>query len=126
EMQLQGVNLDQVVYQCGCYAASAKYTSNAALDGVYIWGHTLPFEEASTNPMMQNFLKYVPKDKRDAFAVYAWGAVLAFAQAAKATMAKQGVNGLTRANFLHDGVTTLTKFDAAGMMGATNIVDKVP
>jgi len=126
EMQLQGVNLDKVVYQCGCYAASDKYTSNAALDGVYIWGYTLPFEEASTNPMMQNFLKYVPKDKRDAFAVYAWGAVLAFAQAAKATMAKQGVNGLTRANFLHDGVTTLTKFDAGGMMGATNIIDKIP
>jgi hypothetical protein len=126
EMELQGIDLDSVVFQCGCYAASDEFTSNPALDGVYVWGYTLPFEEASTNPMMQNFLKYVPKDKRDGFAVYAWAAVLAFAQAAKTTIAKNGVNGLTRANFLRDGVTTLTRFDADGIMGATNIVDKVP
>jgi ABC-type branched-subunit amino acid transport system substrate-binding protein len=126
EMQLQGIDLGSVVYQCNCYSSSDKYTSSAALDGVYTWQYTLPFEEAATNPMMRNFLKYVPKDKRDIYAVYAWAATLAFAQAAKATMDKHGVNGLTRANFLKDGVTTLTKFDAEGMMGATNIVDKVP
>jgi len=83
-------------------------------------------EESSTNAMMRRFFKYVPKDKRDSFAVTSWGAVLAFAQAAKATIANDGVNGLTRANFLKDGVTTLTKFDAGGMMGATNIADHVP
>jgi hypothetical protein len=126
EMQLQGMDLHSVVYQCGCYSASDQFTSNPVLDGVYIWGYTLPFEEASTNAMMRNFLKYVPKDKRDGFAVFSWAAMLAFAQAAKVTMDKHGVNGLTRANFLKDGVTTLTKFDADGMMGATNMVDKVP
>ena len=126
EMQLQGIDLNSVVYQCGCYSSSDKYTSSTALDGVYIWQYTLPFEEASSNAMMKNFLKYVPKDKRDSFAVFSWGAVLAFAQAAKATITKHGVNGLTRANFLADGVTTLTKFDADGMMGATNIVNKTP
>ena len=126
EMQLQGVDLNSVVYQCGCYSSSDKYTSNPVLDGVYIWGYTLPFEEASSNAMMRTFLKYVPKDKRDAFAVYGWADMLAFAQAAKATTDKHGVNGLTRANFLKDGVTTLTKFDADGMMGATNMVNKVP
>jgi hypothetical protein len=126
EMQLQGIDLNSVVYQCGCYSAGDKYRTSAALDGVYIWGYTLPFEEASTNAMMKNLVKYVPKDKLDAYAVYAWGATLAFAQAAKATMAKHGVNGLTRGNFLKDGVTTLTKFDAGGIMGATNIAQHVP
>jgi Periplasmic binding protein len=126
EMQLQGVDLSSVVFQCGCYSASDEFTSNPVMNGVYIWGYTLPFEEASTNAMLRNFLEYVPKDKRDGFAEFAWAAMLAFAQAAKTTIDKHGVNGLTRANFLKDGVTTLTKFDADGMMGATNMVDKIP
>ena len=41
-------------------------------------------------------------------------------------VAKDGVNGLTRANFLQHGVATLTKFDAGGMMGTVNIADHVP
>jgi len=126
EMQLQGINLASVVYQCGCYAEGDQYRTNPSLNGVYTWSSTLPFEESSSNAMMRNFLKYVPQDKRDSYAVYAWGAILAFAQAAKATMAKDGVNGLTRANFLKDGVNTLTTFDAGGMMGATDVAKHVP
>ena len=41
-------------------------------------------------------------------------------------MKQHGVNGLTRANFLKDGVTSLKKFDADGMMGTVNIADRVP
>lgn len=124
EMQLQGMNVDDVVYQCGCYGE--KFRSNPVLDGVYIWGYTLPLEEASSNAMLTTFLKYVPRDKADGFAEYAWASVLAFAQAAKAVVAKDGVNGLTRENFLQHGVTTLTKFDAGGMMGTVNIAEHVP
>jgi hypothetical protein len=124
EMQLQGMNVDDVVYQCGCYGE--KFRTDPVLDGVYIWGYTLPLEEASTNAMLRTFLKYVPRDKADGFAEYAWSAMLAFAEAAKAVVAKDGVNGLTRTNFLQHGVTTLTKFDAAGMMGSVNIADHVP
>jgi len=126
EMQLQGMNVADVAFLCGCYSGGTKFSSDASLDGVYIWGYTLPFEEASSNAMLRNFLKYVPTDKQDGYAVYSWGATLAFAQAAESTMTKHGVNGLTRANFLKDGVTTLTKFDAGGMMGTVNIADKVP
>jgi hypothetical protein len=126
EMQLQGLNLRDVVFECGCYAGSDKYTSDAALDGAYVWQDTLPFEEASSNAMMRNFVKNVPKDKQDSYAVYAWAATLAFAQAAKATTTKSGVNGLTRANFLKNGVTTLNDFDAGGMMGTVNIVKRTP
>jgi hypothetical protein len=126
EMQLQGLNLQDVAFECGCYAGSDKYTGDAALDGAYIWQYTLPFEEASSNAMMQNFVKYVPKDKQDAYAVYSWAATLAFAQAAKAAVDKDGVNGLTRANFLKSGVTTLSDFNAGGMMGTVNIVKRTP
>ncbi len=52
--------------------------------------------------------------------------MLAFAQAARTVVDKDGVNGLTRTNFLDHGVTTLTKFDAGGMMGTVNIADHVP
>jgi hypothetical protein len=124
EMQLQGMNVDDVIYQCGCYGE--KYRTNPALDGVYIWGYTLPLEEASSNAMLRTFLKYVPRDKADGFAEYAWASVLAFAQAARAVVAKDGVNGLTREHFLQHGVTTLTKFDADGMMGTVNIAAHVP
>jgi hypothetical protein len=93
---------------------------------VYIWGYTLPLEEASSNAMLRTYLKYVPRDKADGFAGYAWAAMLAFAQATRAVVDKDGVNGLTRANFLRHGVTTLTKFDAGGMMGTVNIADHVP
>jgi hypothetical protein len=124
EMQLQGMNVDDVVYQCGCYGE--KFRTNPALEGVYIWGYTLPLEEASSNAMLETFLKYVPRDKADGFAEYAWAGVLAFAQAAKAVVAKDGVNGLTRENLLQHGVTTLTKFDAGGMMGTVNIAEHVP
>jgi hypothetical protein len=124
EMQLQGMNLDDVVYQCGCYGE--KYRTNPVLDGVYIWGYTLPIEEASSNAMLKTFLKYVPRDKADGFAQFAWSSMLAFADAANAVVEKDGVNGLTRTNFLKHGVTTLTKFDAGGMMGAVNIAGHVP
>jgi hypothetical protein len=126
EMQLQGLSLQNVAFLCGCYAESDKYTSDASLDGAYIWQYTLPFEEASTNAMLRNFVKYVPKDKQDSFAVFSWAATLAFAQAAETTMKHDGVNGLTRANFLKDGVPTLRKFDADGMMGTVDIAGRVP
>ena len=48
--------------------------------------------------MMQNFLKYVGKDKANGFSVYGWSAGLVFAQAANAAVAKGGINGLTRAH----------------------------
>ena len=126
EMQLQGMNVADVAFLCGCYAGSNKFTSDAALDGVYIWGYTLPFQEASSNAMLRNFVHYVPTDKQDGFAEFSWAATLAFAQAAETTMKQHGVNGLTRANFLKDGVTSLTKFDAGGMMGTVNIAGRVP
>ena len=98
----------------------------AALDGTYVSLGYLPVEEASTNPMMKNFVKYVGTDNIDQFAYYAWASTIAFADAAKAVVAKSGVNGLTRKAFLADGIPTLTKFDAGGMIGVTNVTDRIP
>jgi len=117
EAQLQGIT-DHVVY-IGAYTHDAA--TNPVMDDTWAGVGYVPFEEASTNAMLQDFLKLVPRAKADPYAVYGWSAVLAFAQAAKAVVAKSGVNGLTRAALLKDGVTTLTNFDAGGMFGTTDI-----
>jgi hypothetical protein len=58
--------------------------------------------------------------------VFGWTATLAFAQAVNAVAKQQGVNGLTRANFLKTGIDALTSFNAGGMVGNVNIKNKVP
>jgi hypothetical protein len=63
----------------------------------------LPIEDASTNPMLRTFVKYVGRDNADQCAVYAWAATMEFAEAAKAAVAKSGVNGLTRRSLVTDG-----------------------
>ncbi len=123
EMQLQGVP-GTVICMCGSYAEATR--TDPVMDGVYVVPPSLPFEEASTNAMLRTFLKYVPKAKRDANSVYGWASTLAFAEAANATIAHSGVNGLTRANFLEHGVTTLTNFDAGGMVGTVDIANHKP
>ena len=92
EAQLQGLTDPDIVWMCTtCYDASLK-------DHADVMNHSLmrlsflPFEEASTNAMLANFVKYVGKDKADSFSVYGWTATLAFAEAAKAVVEKGGVN----------------------------------
>ena len=95
------------------------------MDGEYIAMNFLPFEDASSNATLRSFLKHVGRDKANGFSVYGWSAGLAFAQAARAAVAKVGVNGLSRRSFLDVGIPTLTRFDAGGMLGTENIADKV-
>ncbi len=70
EAQLQGVGGDAVWY-CGCY--SKDDAANAALDGTFVSLSYLPVEEASTNPMLKNFVKYVGADHIDQFGYYRVG-----------------------------------------------------
>jgi hypothetical protein len=123
EMQLQGVPSSAI---CVCGSYNEQTRTNPVMNGVYVTPPSLPFEEASTNAMLRTFLKYVPKAKRDSNSLYGWASTLAFAEAAKATIARAGVNGLTRANFLEHGVTTLTEFDAGGMVGTVDIANHKP
>jgi hypothetical protein len=108
----------------GSYAASAA--KDPALNDTWGGNAFALFSEAAANPGMKSFLRYVPEKDADQFAVYGWAAMLAFAQAARAVVAKDGVNGLTRANFLKHGVASLTAFDADGLIGTTNMYQHVP
>jgi len=123
EAQLQGVGSD-VVWLCGCY--SKDDAAAPALDGTWTNLIYLPIEDASTNPMLRTFVKYVGRDNADQFAVDAWAATMEFAEAAKAAVAKSGVNGLTRRSLLTDDIPTLTTFDAGGMIGTTNLPQSIP
>ena len=126
EAQIQGLTDPNIVWECttACYDNSLKQNASV-MEGEYVPVSYLPFEEAGENKMLDTFLEYVGKNNADGFSVYGWEAGIAFAQAARAAVAKNGVNGLTRKTLL-DGIKTLTHFDAGGMVAAVNIPDKVP
>ncbi len=123
EAQLQGLTDPKIIWVCttACYNKTLHDQADT-MDGTYVPMQFLPFEEPKSNAMLANFLKYVGPDKVDAFAAYAWVATMAFADAVKAVVAKDGVNGLTR-SALFDGIQTLTKFDAGGMYGTVDIAN---
>jgi hypothetical protein len=125
EAQLQGVTDPDDVWACtsACYDKTMHDQADV-MDKTYVPLQFLPFEEAKSNKMLGNFVKYVGKDKVNAFAVYGWSATLAFADAVKAAVAKHGINGITRATLL-EGIQTLTKFDAGGMLGTVDVANHV-
>jgi Periplasmic binding protein len=124
EAQLQGLDSD-VVFTCGGSCYTKDVVTNPVMEGTHVYVGALPFEEASTNAMLRSFLKYVPSDKRNNFAVSGWSAMIAFAQAARAVVEKEGVNGLTRQALLDTGIPTLTKFDTEGMTGTINVAQRI-
>ncbi len=125
EAAVQGLTDPGVVWQCtsACYDQEAMSTAGDVMNGEYVDLGFLPFEEASANPTLASFLKYVGKDNANAFAVYGFEAVLAFQQAADAANKSSG--GLTRSSLL-SALKNITEFDANGMVGAVNIGGKVP
>jgi hypothetical protein len=124
EAQIQGVTDPSIVWVCSaaCYDKT-MHDQAEVMDKTYVPLQFLPFEEASSNKTLRNFVKYVGADKVNAFAAYGWVATLAFADAVKAAVADHGVNGLTRATLL-EGIKTLTKFDAGGMLGTVDLANR--
>jgi hypothetical protein len=127
EAKLQGLTDPDIVWTCtiACYDKSVKQQADV-MEGEYIPMTFLPFEEASTNPTLKAFLKYVGTANADGFSVYGWTATLAFKQAVEAIVKQDGVNGLTRKALLTTGVDGLTSFDAGGMIGTVDMKNKVP
>ena len=84
----------------------------------------LPFEEASVNTTVANFVKYMKKvgGTPDQFSAYSYAAMLAFADAVNAIVKSDGVNGLTRTNLI-TAIKGLTDFDAGGMLGKRSFKD---
>jgi hypothetical protein len=117
EATLQGLDNSKIVWECvSCYGNKIITDNASAFEGEYQSLGFLPFDETKYNKTLAAFIKYVGKDKADQFSAYSFQATLAFADAVKAAVAKNGVNGITRASTIA-GIKTLTDFDAGGMAG---------
>ena len=90
EAQLQGLTDPNVMWECTtCYDKAMKDHA-AVMNGTYMTFGYLPFEEASTNPTLADFVKYVGKAKANGFAVYGWTSTLEFEDAVNATVKSTG------------------------------------
>jgi len=125
EAQLQGLDTSKILWECvSCYGNTIVPQNAAAFEGEVQFLGFLPFEEASVNTTVANFLKYMKKvgGTPDQFSAYAYAATLAFADAVNAMVKSNGINGLTRANLI-TAIKTLTDFDAGGMVGKRSFKD---
>ena len=126
EAQTQGVTTVKA-WDCSlaCYSKKFLQTAGAAGEGQYIESFLVPFEEAKKSPPVKAYLDSVGKDNADGFGAQAWVAALFFQDVVQKIVKANGVNGLTRANFLSTAKAE-TAFTAQGMIGPTNIGEKVP
>jgi hypothetical protein len=119
EATLQGIDPKSVLWECASRYGNALITDNAdAFEGEVQFLGFLPFEEASVNKTVANFVKYMKQvgGTPDQFAAYSYAAVLAFADAVNGIVKTDGVNGLTRTSLI-TAIKGLTDFDAGGMLG---------
>ena len=126
EAQLQGLNDPKFAWTCllQCYD-KALVDAGSVVDNTRVSMSYLPFEEAKSNKMLANFVKYVGKDKINGFAMWGFASTLLFQQVANQVVKEKGVNGLTRANFLAAMKATHT-FNAGGMYGTVDPGSKLP
>jgi ABC-type branched-subunit amino acid transport system substrate-binding protein len=126
EAQIQGLTDPNIVWLCtlSCYDHTVKDAGDV-MNGEYIPLGFLPFEETAANPMLKNYVKYVGKDNLNGVSNWGFTAGLLFEQAAKAVVKSNGAKGLTRANLLAE-LAKIHDFDAGGMVGKTDIGNRVP
>src|SRR4051812_953215 len=124
EAALQGVDDPSIVWECtaACYDHSFLAAGDT-VEGTYVPIGFLPFEETRASRAVAAYVRYVGKDKVSGLGVYAYAATLAFGEVLDRIVARDGVNGITRAAVL-DGLQHLATFDAGGLVGATDIAGK--
>jgi hypothetical protein len=110
------------VWDCtpACYDPQFLAQGGANVEGEYIAINQLPFEEANSNKMLANFIKYTGKDKITGFGADAWAAGVMLRDAVNAVVKQGGNNALTR-KAVFDALGKITAFNADGMIGTTNI-----
>ncbi len=126
EAQTQGVT-GVKIWDCSlaCYSQKFLQTAGAAGEGQYIETFFVPFEEAKSSPPVKAYLNAVGASNADGFGAQAWIAALFFQDVVNKIVKAQGVNGLTRQNFL-TAARAEHAFTAQGMIGPTDIGAKVP
>jgi hypothetical protein len=124
ESKIQGVNTIKV-WDCSLQCYDEDILAAPEAEGMYVWMNFLPFEEAKSNKMLANFLKYVGTDKADGFSTQAWAAGIMFRDIVNSIAEADGNNAVTRAAVLK-GAANLNDFDADGMMGVRDAGSRVP
>lgn len=124
EAKIQGVTTVKV-WDCSLQCYDKDIVATPETEGLYVWTLFLPFEEAKSNKMLGNFLKYVGRDKADGFAAQAWASGILFRDVVKKVAEERGDNGVTRAAVL-ETVKGISEFDADGMLAPSNPGGRVP
>jgi hypothetical protein len=124
EASVQGVTTVKV-WDCtsACYSKRFLETAGAKADGQYVDMPFVPAEEAKYSPAVKNYLKAVGDGIVDGNGEQAWAAALFFRDAVNAVVKQDGVNGLTRANWLA-AAKDIHSFDADGMLATSDIPAK--
>ncbi len=122
EASAQGV--DAQIWECtiSCYTQSIFEAGGDVIDGTYLTIFSIPFEEADTNSELQSYVDSVSNPA--AFGLNAWAAGVMIEDAINAVVDRGGVNAVTRKSLL-DELSTVTAFDAHGMLGVTNPAGKI-
>jgi Periplasmic binding protein len=126
ESAIQGVSTVKV-WDCttACYSQRFLQTAGAKADGEYVDLPFVPIEEAKYNPAVKAYLKSVGAANVDGNGEQAWAAALFFRDAVNKVVKSDGVNGLTRANFL-TAARSMHSFNADGLLGTSDIAGKAP
>ena len=125
EAKIQGVNDPTFIWDCTlqCYDRQLIKQGGADVEGQYVSLLFLPFEEASSNKTLNNFLKYTGKNKADGFGIQAYASGLLVSQSIQDIVATAGVNGITR-KALFAQLNATPSFNAGGMIGTTDIANR--
>ncbi len=118
EAKLQGLNSVKV-WDCTLQCYDRKFIEQGGVDveGQFVSLLFLPFEEAKSNKMLANFLKYTGKDKADGFGIQAFASGLLFAEALNAAVAEDGVNDGVWRESIFEQAAKINSFDAGGHAG---------
>jgi hypothetical protein len=122
EAKLQGVNSVKV-WDCAvqCYNKQLIEQGGADVEDQYIYLTTVPFyNEAKSNKMTADFVKYTGKDRADGFGAQAWAAAVYFRDAVNKVVEEGGNNALTRERLL-TAAESINGFTAEGMIGRTDV-----
>ena len=126
EAKLQGVTSVKA-WSCpvSCYEKGFLEQGGADVEGHFVPLTFLPFDETKSNKMLASFVKYTGKDRVTGLGASAWAAGVLLRDAIESIVARDGVNGVTRAALL-DQIKRTHDFDADGMFGHLDIGSKTP
>jgi hypothetical protein len=119
EAAVQGLDSVQA-WTCALACYTKQFIeAGDVVEGTYLYLDWLPFEERDTNEALDAFITELG-DKADSFGANSWQAGMAFKEAVDRVVAKDGVNGLTRAALLAE-LEDFGDFDAGGWLGTKTL-----